>query len=133
MTPQRFINRTLLFLLAAGLVGGVLHQIIWRAFQHNPWLNGLILAILVFGIVFNLRRILRLKPETRWLDAFRTSAPGFSLQDAPRLLARSPPFWASGSAAGAPRSPPSRSGTSWIVSARGSTRTAISRSIFATF
>ena len=58
-----------------------------RAFQHNPWLNGLILAILLFGIFFNIRRILRLKPEARWIEAFRTNAPGFSLQDAPRLLA----------------------------------------------
>lgn len=87
MTPQRFIYRTLLFLLLAGIVAGALHSIIWEAFQHNPWLNGLILAILLFGVFYNLRRILRLKPETRWLEAFRTGAAGFSLQDAPRLLA----------------------------------------------
>lgn len=87
MTPQRFIYRTLVFLLLAGIVAGALHSIIWEAFQHNPWLNGLILAILLFGVFYNLRRILRLKPETRWLEAFRTGAAGFSLQDAPRLLA----------------------------------------------
>lgn len=87
MTPQRFIYRTLLFLLLAGIVAAALHSIIWEAFQHNPWLNGLILAILLFGVFYNLRRILRLKPETRWLEAFRTGAAGFSLQDAPRLLA----------------------------------------------
>jgi hypothetical protein len=87
MTPQRFIYRTLVFLALAGIVVAALHRIVWTAFQHNPWLNGLILAILLFGVFFNLRRIVRLKPETRWIESFRTSAPGFSLQDAPRLLA----------------------------------------------
>ena len=87
MIPQRFIYRSILFLVFAVIVGGVLHRVIWAAFLHNPWLNGVIMAILLFGIFFNVRRILRLRPEARWIDAFRTSAPGFSLQDAPRLLA----------------------------------------------
>ena len=68
-------------------VVGALHQVIWTAFQHNPWLNGVILAILLLGIFLNIRRILRLRPEANWIEAFRTSAPGFSLQNAPRLLA----------------------------------------------
>jgi len=87
MVPQRFIFRSLVFLMFVVVVVGALHQVIWTAFQHNPWLNGVILAILLFGIFFNIRRVLRLKPEARWIDAFRTNAPGFSLQDAPRLLA----------------------------------------------
>jgi hypothetical protein len=87
MIPQRFIYRTLLFLVFVAVVVGALHQVIWTAFQHNPWLNGVILAILLFGIFLNIRRILRLKPEANWIEAFRTNAPGFSLQSAPRLLA----------------------------------------------
>lgn len=87
MIPQRFIYRTILFLVFVAAVVGALHQVIWTAFQHNPWLNGVILAILLFGIFLNIRRILRLRPEARWIEAFRTNAPGFSLQDAPRLLA----------------------------------------------
>ena len=87
MIPQRFIYRTLLFLVFVAAVVVALHQVIWAAFQHNPWLNGVILAILLFGIFFNIRRIVRLRPEARWIDSFRTNAPGVSLQDAPRLLA----------------------------------------------
>ena len=87
MIPQRFIYRSIVFLVFVGIVVAALHQVIWTAFQHNPWLNGVILAILLFGIFFNLRRIARLRPEARWIDAFRTNAPGFSMQDAPRLLA----------------------------------------------
>ena len=55
--------------------------------MHNPWLNGLILGVLLLGIVYSFRRVLGLKPEIRWIEAFRTSHPGFSLQAAPRLLA----------------------------------------------
>ncbi len=85
--PQRFINRVIVFLIFACVVVGVLSQIIWAAFLHNPALNGLIICVLVVGIAYNLRRILRLKPETRWIEAFRTDAVGFSLQEAPRLIA----------------------------------------------
>ncbi|MFO1049658.1 MAG: flagellar motor protein MotA [Geminicoccaceae bacterium] len=87
MIPQRFIYRSLLFLVFVAAVVGALHQVIWTAFQHNPWLNGVILAILLIGIFLNIRRIVRLRPEAAWIEAFRTNAPGFSLQNAPRLLA----------------------------------------------
>lgn len=85
--PQRFLNRVLVFLALAAIVAGVLHQVIWSAFTHNPALNGLILAALVIGIVFNIRRILQLKPESRWIEAFRTNQPGLSLQDPPQIIA----------------------------------------------
>jgi len=87
MIPQRFIYRSLLFLVFVAAVVGALHQVIWTAFQHNPWLNGVILAILLIGNFLNIRRIVRLRPEASWIEAFRTNAPGFSLQNAPRLLA----------------------------------------------
>jgi hypothetical protein len=87
MIPRRFIYRTALFLAFVLAVVVALHQVIWTAFQHNPWLNGVILAILLFGIFLNIRRIFRLRPEAAWIEAFRTSGPGFSLQNAPRLLA----------------------------------------------
>jgi hypothetical protein len=87
MIPRRFIYRTALFLAFVLAVVVALHQVIWTAFQHNPWLNGVILAILLFGIFLNSRRIFRLRPEAAWIEAFRTSGPGFSLQNAPRLLA----------------------------------------------
>src|SRR3712207_2595870 len=84
--PQRFINRTILFLVLAAVVVVVLREIIVRAFLYNPWLNGLILAILLLGIAYNIRRLVRLKPEVRWIEAYRTAAPGFSMLEAPRLL-----------------------------------------------
>lgn len=84
---QRYILRSILFLFITGLVVAVLSSIIWRAFLNNPPLNGLILGVLVLGIAYNFRRILQLRPELRWIEAFRTNRPGFSLQSAPRILA----------------------------------------------
>jgi hypothetical protein len=43
--------------------------------------------VLLIGIVYIFRRVFVLKAEVRWIEAFRTSKPGFSLQAAPRLLA----------------------------------------------
>ncbi|HMR32162.1 MAG TPA: flagellar motor protein MotA [Geminicoccaceae bacterium] len=85
--PQRFLNRVLVFLLLTAGVAGALHTVIWRSFTHNPALNGLILGMLLVGIAYNIRRILLLKPEARWIEAFRTNQPGLSLQDPPQIIA----------------------------------------------
>ena len=85
--PQRFINRMILFLLLAALAVAGAYEIVFRIFLYNPLLNGLILGVLLVGIIYIVRRVLGLKPEIRWIEAFRTQQPGFSLQAAPRLLA----------------------------------------------
>ncbi|MCX8100732.1 MAG: flagellar motor protein MotA [Geminicoccaceae bacterium] len=84
--PQRFLYRSIAFLVIALLVAAVLFPVIWRAFLFNPWLNGLILAVLITGIVYNLRRILGLKPALEWIEAHRMGAPLGRL-DPPQLLA----------------------------------------------
>jgi hypothetical protein len=85
--PQRFINRMIVFLLLAAIAVGAAYEIVFQMFLYNPLLNGLILGVLLVGIIYIFRRVLRLKPEIRWIEAFRTQQPGFSLQAAPRLLA----------------------------------------------
>ncbi|MEZ5904887.1 MAG: flagellar motor protein MotA [Geminicoccaceae bacterium] len=85
--PQRYIIRVVLFLVLAVVVVGALYDIILRAFMQNPGLNGLILGVLLLGIVYALRRIWSLRPEVAWIEAFRTSGPGFSMASPPRLLA----------------------------------------------
>jgi hypothetical protein len=86
-TPQRFINRMIVFLVLAALAVAGAYDVIFRVFLYNPLLNGLILGVLLVGIVYIFRRVFGLKPEIRWIEAFRTQQPGFSLQAAPRLLA----------------------------------------------
>jgi hypothetical protein len=86
-SPQRFINRMIVFLVLAAIAVAFAYEIIWRIFFYNPLLNSLILGVLLVGIIYIFRRVLSVKPEIRWIEAFRTSQPGFSLQAAPRLLA----------------------------------------------
>jgi hypothetical protein len=86
-SPQRFITRMIIFLVLAALAVAGAYEIVFRMFLYNPLLNGLILGVLLVGIVYIFRRVLGLKPEIRWIEAFRTQQPGFSLQAAPRLLA----------------------------------------------
>jgi hypothetical protein len=85
--PQRFMNRMAVFLLLAALAVVAAYDIVFRIFMHNPVLNGLILGVLLFGVFYVFRRVIGLKPEIRWIESFRTSQPGFSLQAPPRLLA----------------------------------------------
>jgi hypothetical protein len=85
--PQRFITRMILFLVLAAVAVATAYELVVRIFFYNPPLNGLILGVLLVGIIYMFRRVLGLKAEIRWIEAFRTQQPGFSLQAAPRLLA----------------------------------------------
>jgi hypothetical protein len=64
----------------------VLHRVVIDAFTHNLAINGLILLVVLTGVGYTFRRILQLRPEIEWLEAYRTAAPGFSVQDPPTLL-----------------------------------------------
>jgi hypothetical protein len=76
-----------LFLLAVIIIVGVLYQPLVEAFVANSALNGLIVGVLVLGIAYIFRQVFMLMTEEAWLDNFRSNRPGFSVQQAPRLLA----------------------------------------------
>ena len=84
---RRYLGRMLAFLVAVGVVIGVLWPALKGAFVANPGLNGLILGVLVLGIVYNFRQVVQLTREVNWIENYRTGRPGISVQSAPRLLA----------------------------------------------
>lgn len=98
--PSVFLRWMILLLLAAGFIGLLLYAQIFRAFMTNPGLNGLIVGVLLIGIVFTFRQVLRLYPEINWVNHFRLSDPSLAQRKAPVLLspmvkllgARSGPF-----------------------------------------
>jgi hypothetical protein len=46
-----------------------------NAFMANPWLNGLILGVLLIGIILSFLRVIRLFPEISWVNRFRRGDP----------------------------------------------------------
>ncbi len=87
MRPQHYINLVLLALVATGAVAALLWDVLLDTFLYNPWLNGVIGLVFLVGVVYAMLRIWRLKREIRWIEAFRSFAPGLSSVDSPRLLA----------------------------------------------
>src|ERR1700744_1457964 len=76
----------LVFLILLGLLAYILNQKIQQAFMANPGLNGLIIGVLLIGIIFSFRQVLRLFPEVAWVNAFRVGDPGL-VRRPPVLLA----------------------------------------------
>ena len=84
-TPRIFLFRMLVFLVLCGLIAFVLQKQILNAFNANPWLNGLIVLVLLIGIVLSFARVIRLFPEVSWVNSYRAD-PGRTAR-APTLLA----------------------------------------------
>ena len=79
--PQTFLWRMVLFVVIATLLTIILAGILMTAFLANPFLNGLILAVLALGIVFAFIQVIRLYPEVKWVNNFRIGDPGFKHGD----------------------------------------------------
>lgn len=82
-----FLIRMSAFLVIVVAICAGLFSTLLEAFLANAALNGVILGVLVIGVVFSYRQVLRLAPEASWLAATRSDEPGQSVQREPRLLA----------------------------------------------
>jgi hypothetical protein len=88
--PQVFLWRMTLFLILAALLAIILDgqtEQLRRSFMANPGLNALIIGVLLVGIVYAFRQVLRLYPEIHWVNNFRISDPGLKVDKQPVLLA----------------------------------------------
>jgi len=85
--PRRYLTRMIFFLVAVAVMVGVLHRPLLDAFFANAPLNGLIIGVLFFGIMYIFRQVVLLMAEENWIESFRNNQPGFSVKQAPRLLA----------------------------------------------
>ena len=86
-SPRIFLVRMLVFLILCALIGFVLQRQILNAFMANPWLNGLIVGVLLIGILLSFHRVIRLFPEVAWVNGFRRADPGLAVAREPVLLA----------------------------------------------
>lgn len=85
--PGAYLIRMALFLVAVLLVAALLSPVLLTAFQNNPMLNALILLVLLAGIGWNLRQVIRLRPEVLWVETYQSQRNRLSVLPSPRLLA----------------------------------------------
>jgi hypothetical protein len=76
----------IVFLVLVLIVVGALFSGMRTIFLANPALNGLIIAVIGFGIAFVFRQVLMLYPEVDWVESFRRDRVAVSGRAAPRLL-----------------------------------------------
>jgi len=86
-TPGVFLLRMTIFLILVAFLAAILFEQLQASLMTNPGLNGLIVGVLLLGIVYAFRQVIRLYPEIRFVNAFRISDPGLSSGHEPRLLA----------------------------------------------
>jgi hypothetical protein len=86
-SPRIFLVRMLVFLILCALLVVVLYRQILAAFQANPFLNALIIGVLLVGILLAFRQVIRLFPEVTWVNGFRLADPGLAVARPPVLLA----------------------------------------------
>jgi hypothetical protein len=79
----------LMMALYLTLVAGVcalLYVPLRHAFMANWGFNLLILGALTIGIMLNVRRVIVLGHEVKWMEIFRTGTTGLSVAESPQLL-----------------------------------------------
>src|SRR6201987_2006733 len=86
-SPRIFLIRMLVFLILCGLIAFVLQRQIFNAFLANPWLNGLIIGVLLIGIILSFHHVIRLFPEVAWVNGSRSADPKLAGRREPKLLA----------------------------------------------
>ena len=85
--PRRVLPWMLAFLAAVGVLGALLGPRLAGIFLANPFFNGVILAVLVAGVLVNLRQVFVLSREVAWIESFKRSPPDQRVHGKPRLLA----------------------------------------------
>ena len=85
--PSAYLLRMVVFLVAVGLVAGLLARALITAFSANFLLNSLIGVVLLIGIGWNIGQVIRLGPEVTWLETFQRARARLGQLPPPRLLA----------------------------------------------
>ena len=84
--PTRYLVRIIVFLLIILGLAFSLRGVLVHAFMVNPGLDGVIIAILLLGILWNIHLTIRLFPEVRWVNILKQPRAGLKVPEPPRLL-----------------------------------------------
>lgn len=84
--PTRQMLSMLVVLGLVGLIGWLLIPTIAPIFLASPYLNGLILAVFVIGVIACFAQIYALFRSVGWIEGFALDRPGHEFVTVPRLL-----------------------------------------------
>ncbi|MFC1580966.1 hypothetical protein ACFL4N_08655 [Thermodesulfobacteriota bacterium] len=86
-TPRYYLYLMCIFLAVVAVICALLYAPLKEAFMANWAFNLLILGALGVGIGINVHQVIRLEPELRWMQIFRTGQVGLSVaEESPVLL-----------------------------------------------
>lgn len=71
-SPNVYLVKMIIFVILVFMVGGILAVQLIGAFWSNPFINGLILFVLVVGIILSFRQVVRLIPEVQWVNSLQS-------------------------------------------------------------
>ncbi len=84
------IRQILTMLVVMAMFGGIVFLMfptVSPIFLANPWLNGFILAVFVFGVFMTFWQMRTLFSAVGWIEGFALDRPGHEFVKSPRLLA----------------------------------------------
>ncbi len=85
--PTTYLVRMLVFLVVVAAIAAALFRPLTTIFLNNAPLNSLILFILLVGILWTLRQVLRLAPEVNWVESYQSTRSRLGAVPPPKLLA----------------------------------------------
>ncbi len=85
--PVRQVMMMLIVLVLVGVGGYLAYGRILPIFSANLWLNGLILAVFLLGVLTCFWQVAQLVRSVSWIEGFAAHRPGHEITIAPRLLA----------------------------------------------
>ncbi len=84
--PFRFLVRMSVFVAAVLIAALFVMAPLKTAFMSNVALNGLILFVVLFGIIYNFRQVAVLYPAGAWIEQYDRSFDSVAGMEPPRLL-----------------------------------------------
>lgn len=85
--PVRQITLMLVVLVLVSMGAYVVFPSVSPVFLANPWLNGFIALVFIFGILACFWQVAQLFQSVYWIEGFVAETPGHEFVKAPRLLA----------------------------------------------
>lgn len=85
--PRVYLVHMVVFTLVVAVLALILFPSIKAAFMANVGLNGLIIGLLVLGVLYAFRMVVRLFPEINWVNGFRLGQSSDENLAEPVLLA----------------------------------------------